>query len=529
MLRLNANGTLDTIFKTGPTEGALGPSLAAAPFLPFEVVSSGRIVAGGRFTKVQNSVRPNIVQLLPDGLRDPSFVPAGGPNNEVNALAVQPDGGILIAGPFTAVDGVARRGLARLHGNPSPPLLLASTTTPIGELADGLQATLEVKVIGNPPPQVTWYRGDIEVGTGAVLTLPKTDPANQGEYYAVVANGSGIIATDPVTLAFNTGPPVINGAPQDSLACLGGTAVFRVSATGAVPLSYQWKRNGEDLPGETGAVLRVLVGTLDPGKDSYTVAVSNPLAAVESAPVRIVLSQQGTLDRCFYEYTLPAGINDAFKECMPPTTFDFPSYEAVESIAWQPNGHVVIGGGAFTHGSQWSPRTRPFLMRFTEWGVRAYTGEERPDAAVHVVAAAPDSAVYLAGDFKHIVDEAGAPRHAQRWVAKFDANLRFVPGFAPALLPETAQVTALLVQPDGKLLMAGTFSNVNGRASLGIARLLPSGQSDPAFRSGIVFMNYAKPLALALQADGSILLGGQGAYYGAGTPPGVSTGTNFAA
>mgnify|MGYP000157666648 CR=1 FL=1 len=37
-----------------------------------------------------------------------------GPNNVVNALAVQPDGRILIAGNFTSYSGVPRRGLARV-------------------------------------------------------------------------------------------------------------------------------------------------------------------------------------------------------------------------------------------------------------------------------------------------------------------------------------------------------------------------------------------------------------------------------
>lgn len=38
-------------------------------------------------------------------------------NDEIHALVFQPDGGILIGGDFTKVNGVSRNGLARLHGD----------------------------------------------------------------------------------------------------------------------------------------------------------------------------------------------------------------------------------------------------------------------------------------------------------------------------------------------------------------------------------------------------------------------------
>ncbi|MBL9138156.1 MAG: hypothetical protein JNK85_19970 [Verrucomicrobiales bacterium] len=519
MLRLHPGGPLDTNFTSGPTESSFGPTIAAAPFVSFAVMPGGGVVAGGRFLKVQGNARSHIAQLTAGGQVDASFVPGAGPNNEVSRVAALPDGGVLIAGSFTQVDGQPRQGLARLHGQPSPPQFVLSGEAPRVDLGSGLRGVLRVNVVGNPPPTVTWYRDDMEVGRGVSLSIDKTDPFASGEYYAVIHNPSGATVTEVVSVAWDDGPPVIARPPQDAKANVLGTAVFEVAATGAVPLSYQWKRNGEALAGETNPVLRVRVLRLDAGKDSYSVAVRNPVFQAESAPVRIVVSQEGTRDTCFYDYTLPAGLDDQFTECRIPTAFDFPNYSAAESAAFQPNGHVVVVGGIFTKGSRWSRTPTPYLVRFTEWGVATETSRQRPDGPVQKVATGSDSSVYIAGSFRNIVDDHGNVVQAQRWIAKFDADMRFVPGFAPTLLPETSEITALLVQPDGKVLIAGTFSNVNGAPNLGVARLLPGGELDPAFKSGLSYMNYAKPMAIALQSTGRILLGGQGAYYGSGAPP----------
>ncbi len=64
----------------------------------------------------------------------------------------------------------------------------------------------------------------------------------------------------------------------------------------------------------------------------------------------------------------------------------------------------------------------------------------------------------------------------------------------------------MLLQPDGKIVVSGDFTSINGRPAPGVARLLPDGQVDTAFAAppinGLV-------VALALQADGKLLVGGR--------------------
>jgi hypothetical protein len=59
---------------------------------------------------------PARADLIP-GRLDMGFEPGNGADDTVLAVALQPDGRVLIAGDFTTVDGVTRNRVARLNGN----------------------------------------------------------------------------------------------------------------------------------------------------------------------------------------------------------------------------------------------------------------------------------------------------------------------------------------------------------------------------------------------------------------------------
>lgn len=106
-------GSLDTSFDPGTGTGTNG--------IVYDMVlqTDGRVLIGGQFTQYNGTARPNVARLLADGSLDPSFDPGTGPNNPVFALAVQPDGKILIGGLFSTYNGVARRRIARLNSDGS--------------------------------------------------------------------------------------------------------------------------------------------------------------------------------------------------------------------------------------------------------------------------------------------------------------------------------------------------------------------------------------------------------------------------
>ncbi len=77
-------------------------------------------------------------------------------------------------------------------------------------------------------------------------------------------------------------PPTIEQQPRSGLAGTGESFTFAVVAAGSSPLSYQWRRNNEDIQGATGPSYTIsAVQKSDAG--DYSVRISNPVGNVVSA------------------------------------------------------------------------------------------------------------------------------------------------------------------------------------------------------------------------------------------------------
>lgn len=105
--RLNADGSHDITFSAG----ALANS-TPLPAIARQV--DGKFIVGGPFTQINTTPRNRIARINEDGTLDTSFDPGSGANGTVEAIAVRPDGRILVGGDFTTFNGVARRGIAQL-------------------------------------------------------------------------------------------------------------------------------------------------------------------------------------------------------------------------------------------------------------------------------------------------------------------------------------------------------------------------------------------------------------------------------
>ena len=124
--RYRTTPTLDKSFLA--TGGGVDPSVQAIAVQP-----DGRILIAGSFTHYNGSFVKQLARLLPDGSRDPTFHPSGdGPSRSVSDIALQPNGKIFICGSFTTYDGVYRGNVARLHPDGS----IDRTFLPTGQGAD---------------------------------------------------------------------------------------------------------------------------------------------------------------------------------------------------------------------------------------------------------------------------------------------------------------------------------------------------------------------------------------------------------
>ncbi|HEY2953204.1 MAG TPA: delta-60 repeat domain-containing protein, partial [Verrucomicrobiae bacterium] len=79
--------------------------------------ADGKILVGGQFRTFNGTNRSRIARLNADGSLDLSFDPGLGANGDVYAVALQPDGKVVIGGAFTDVNGVTNLYAARLLTN----------------------------------------------------------------------------------------------------------------------------------------------------------------------------------------------------------------------------------------------------------------------------------------------------------------------------------------------------------------------------------------------------------------------------
>ncbi len=118
--RVLANGVIDTTWGVGG--GARtdpDADLNVGNINDLARQPDGKVLVAGNFTTMHGVARNRIARLNSDGSLDGSFDPGSGANGEVNAVLVQPNGKILIGGDFTTYNGVGREYVARLNPNGS--------------------------------------------------------------------------------------------------------------------------------------------------------------------------------------------------------------------------------------------------------------------------------------------------------------------------------------------------------------------------------------------------------------------------
>lgn len=110
IVRLLPNGMFDPDFSSGT-----GVADDYEAIFGIDLQPDGKIIIGGSFSFYNGTPCNNIARLLPNGQLDTTFDTGIGSDGQINDLVLQPDGKIVICGYFTAYDGIASRGLARIN------------------------------------------------------------------------------------------------------------------------------------------------------------------------------------------------------------------------------------------------------------------------------------------------------------------------------------------------------------------------------------------------------------------------------
>lgn len=111
IVRLNTDFSIDDTFVYGT--GFNGDVNVVA------IQSDGKILVGGAFTTYKGTSRNRLVRLETDGSLDTTFSIGTGFSSSVWAITIQSDGKILVGGAFTSYSGVAESRITRLNTNGS--------------------------------------------------------------------------------------------------------------------------------------------------------------------------------------------------------------------------------------------------------------------------------------------------------------------------------------------------------------------------------------------------------------------------
>lgn len=500
ILRLDVNGNLDTTFDEGSGFNGIVRAIALQP--------DGKIIVGGEFTQYNGVARMRLARLEADGTLDTSFDPATLFDNTVNALAVQPDGMIMVGGSFG--NAQARR-ITRVNvdGTPDPSYTYATSLTygsvnSIELLLDG-----RFMIAGSLPggnirrlntdgvADLTFDNGsgfsgtvkDIELLPSGQLMVVGTFDAYDGNVAQGVARLNDDGSFDP---GFNGGAGFYN---------VGAKAVARQS-TGRLlfigGLQYDRLRCQAFMATSADGIRDIGFNHIS-GFDTEPACV-----AIEADGDILVGGSQvfnGVIRRGLVRLTPTGDLDPSLDPGDGPGYLPY-SFGNLTTIVPLADGRIMVGGNFWA----WDNAPVNHVARLLPDGSMdaTFNTGDGPNASMRQILVQPDGRVLLLGYF-NTFNGVDRYRLARLEVSgaldnTFDATNAFT---SPT---GTVLINRMRLQPDGKILIGGFFDSVQGQPRHNIARLNADGSLDTSFDAGTTFNDVL--LDIALQADGRVVCSG---------------------
>ncbi|HXJ56071.1 MAG TPA: immunoglobulin domain-containing protein [Verrucomicrobiae bacterium] len=255
-------------------------------------------------------------------------------------------------------------------------------------LLEGSSVTLSVGAASETPLTYQWlFNGTAIPGaTNCHYTLAAVALTDFGLYSVVVRNAFGAVTSRPANLSVIPLIPILTLQPASQAALQHEEIVaFHVDATGALPLRYQWRHNGIEIPGATNEML-LLYDVQDADAGAYSVLVRNDHGMATSGnavlqvlipdliidnPAALVLGDWSTgtaPERFGPDYRLKAtGTGSAYVQFTPV----LPRAGTYRVAEWHPGGpdHAIVVPHLISHqggiaavlvdqhlnGGQWNP------------------------------------------------------------------------------------------------------------------------------------------------------------------------------
>jgi uncharacterized delta-60 repeat protein len=184
----------------------------------------------------------------------------------------------------------------------------------------------------------------------------------------------------------------------------------------------------------------------------------------------------------------------------------------INTVALQSDDKLVLGGEFTTFNNI----PHPYVGRITSSGQLDTAFTAQTDGSVAAVAIQSDGKILLGGTFTtaNLVPATRLARLLPN--GKLDTNFVSTPGVSGEIFPGVPPIVkSIVLQPNGKILIAGRFTSAQGAPRKNIARLLPDGSIDPSFNPGSGPAGVFPQLhQLLLQGDKVIVAGDFTSYNG---------------
>ena len=192
----------------------------------------------------------------------------------------------------------------------------------------------------------------------------------------------------------------------------------------------------------------------------------------------------------------------------PDSEFDGGANNSVYAIAVQRDGHILVGGAFSTVQPIPTPnsQTRLHLVRLQPDGQFDSLFNANVGGDVNALVVQPDGSILVGGTFSTAWASGNAPS-GRSFIARFSADGALDTTFTPFA---NQAVKAIAVLPDSKIAIGGYFTRISTPgASAGVvrnrlARLSTDGKLDTTFSID----DGGRPLVSLVQSDGKILIGG---------------------
>ena len=513
LVRLNSDGTEDTAFYTNLGSGFNAQIYQAA------IQSDGKIVVGGLFITLNGVTRNCLVRLNSNGTEDTAFYTnlGSGFNFGLVRVTIQSDGKILAGGAFTTLNAISRNRLVRLNSDGT------EDTAFYTNLGSGFNSDAnDVAIQSDGKILVGGFFTTLNAITRNRLVRLNSDGTEDTAFYTNLGSG---FDNSIRSIAVQSDGKILAGGSFITLNAITRNRLVRLNSDGTEDTGTA----GFALPFAMGASQYLKIGLHLTSAGTVVLSrgiVGASLAAATTAPSipstfgigYVVLRTDGSSnvsnvlsDDVYQNLGDQVDIkvvSNRYKEILQDTNGFYDNLgsgfnSTVYSSAIQTDGKILVGG-AFT---SLNAITRNRFLRLNSAGTvdtSFYTNLGTGfDGTVYSSAIQTDGKILVGGGFTLLN---GITRN---YLVRLNSDGTVDTSFYTNLgTGFDGTVYSIAVQADGKILVGGFFTLLNSITRNRLVRLNSDGTVDTSFYTNLGTGFNAAVYSIAVQADGMIVVGG---------------------